>query len=46
MGRAMTQLLNMKYADKYREANNKVYLVTLEFSSHTRNIMGFGPREV
>ena len=39
-GRALQQLLDKGYADKYR-ANGPVHLIGVEFSKDARNIVGF-----
>ena len=40
-GTAMRQLQNKRYADKYRGLDQSVYLVAIEFSKETRNVVSF-----
>ena len=40
-GSAMRQIKAMRYADKYRQANESVRLVGVEFSERERNIVRF-----
>ena len=40
-GAAMAQLKAKRYADKYRDGGGEVYLVGVEFSKATRNVVGF-----
>ena len=41
-GDAMAQLKAKRYADKYRDGGGDVFLVGVEFSKATRNVVGFG----
>ena len=40
-GAAMTQLKSRRYADKYRNLGEPIYLVAVEFSKDTRNLAAF-----
>ncbi len=40
-GAAMAQLQEKSYADKYRNLNQPIHLIGVEFSKDTRNITGF-----
>ncbi len=40
-GTAMAQLKEKRYADKYRDGSGTVFLVGVEFSKATRNVVGF-----
>jgi hypothetical protein len=40
-GKALAQLINRGYADKYRHFNEPIHLIGVEFSSERRNIVGF-----
>lgn len=40
-GTAMTQLREKAYEDKYRAVHERVYLIAVEFSSESRNIVSF-----
>jgi hypothetical protein len=40
-GSAMQQLKEKDYAAKYRDGQNRIFLIGLEFSKITRNIIGF-----
>ena len=40
-GTAMAQLREKGYADKYRGGEGEVFLVGVEFSRETRNVVGF-----
>ena len=40
-GAAMAQLKRKRYADKYLDGSSEVYLVAVEFSRETRNIVAF-----
>ena len=40
-GAAMTQLKSRRYADKYRNLDQPIYLVAVEFSKDTRNLAAF-----
>jgi hypothetical protein len=45
-GRALTQLQDKGYADKYRAAGLPLVLIGVEFSRIGRNVVGFESREV
>ncbi len=40
-GRALEQIKTKKYADKYRQYNEPIHLIGVEFSRVSRNIVGF-----
>jgi hypothetical protein len=40
-GEALRQIHDKRYADKYRALNQPLYLIGVEFSKVTRNIVGF-----
>jgi hypothetical protein len=40
-GKALAQIKNKSYADKYRERGEPIYLMGVEFSKTDRNIVGF-----
>ena len=40
-GAALAQLRERRYADKYRDAHTTVYLIGVEFSKATRNVVTF-----
>ncbi len=40
-GRALQQLLDKGYADKYRARQQPIHLIGVEFSKASRNITGF-----
>jgi hypothetical protein len=40
-GKALAQIKNKSYADKYRERGEPIYLIGVEFSKTDRNIVGF-----
>lgn len=40
-GKALQQIKDKAYADKYRQLNQPIYLVGVEFSKDNRNIVGF-----
>ena len=40
-GSAMAQLKEKRYADKYRGSSEPVYLIAVEFSKDTRNVVAF-----
>ena len=40
-GAAMAQLKEKGYADKYRDLNQPIHLIGVEFSKDTRNITAF-----
>jgi hypothetical protein len=40
-GKALQQIKDKRYADKYRGLNQPVYLIGVEFSKESRNIVGF-----
>ncbi len=40
-GAALAQLREKGYADKYRDAASEIFLVGVEFSRETRNVVGF-----
>jgi hypothetical protein len=40
-GRALRQIKEKKYADKYRALGQPIHLIGLEFSKKTRNVAGF-----
>ena len=40
-GKALQQIKDMRYADKYRDLNQPIHLVGVEFSKNDRNIVGF-----
>ena len=45
-GKAMQQLKDKAYADKYRALNQPIYLIGVEFAKTERNIVGFEVEEV
>ena len=45
-GKAMQQLKDKAYADKYRVLNQPIYLIGVEFAKTERNIVGFEVEEV
>jgi hypothetical protein len=40
-GRALAQIKEKKYADKYRAQNQPIHLIGIEFSKKARNVVGF-----
>ena len=40
-GRALQQIKNKGYADKYRARGEPIHLIGVEFSKASRNILGF-----
>lgn len=40
-GKAIAQLKERGYADKYRHLGKPIHLIGVEFSSETRNLAGF-----
>ncbi|PWR00616.1 ATP-binding protein [Leucothrix pacifica] len=40
-GKALQQIKDKQYADKYRGLNQPVYMIGVEFSKESRNIVGF-----
>lgn len=40
-GNALQQIKDKRYADKYRAAGGQIYMVGVEFSTATRNVVGF-----
>ena len=40
-GKALEQLKNKGYADKYRQYGESISLIGVEFSRESRNIVGF-----
>lgn len=40
-GRALRQLKDKGYAEKYRAAGQPIYLIGVEFSRAGRNVVGF-----
>jgi hypothetical protein len=40
-GRALQQIKDKKYADKYRALNQPIHLIGIEFSRKARNVVGF-----
>ena len=40
-GKALQQLRDMRYADKYRSTGWPIHLIGVEFSKTERNIVGF-----
>ena len=40
-GAAMTQLRERRYADKYRDTGQPIYLIAVEFSRESRNLAAF-----
>ena len=40
-GRALQQLKDKRYADKYRSANQPIHLIGVEFSKDSRSVVGF-----
>ncbi|MCB1639705.1 MAG: PD-(D/E)XK nuclease domain-containing protein, partial [Thiothrix sp.] len=40
-GRALQQLGDKAYADKYRHLNQPIHLIGVEFSKDNRNVVGF-----
>ena len=45
VGAAMAQLKARRYADKYRDAVGRVFLIGVEFSNATRNVVAFEVEE-
>jgi hypothetical protein len=41
-GRALQQLKDRGYAEKYRAGGGPIYLIGVEFSREQRNLVGFG----
>jgi hypothetical protein len=44
-GKALQQIKDKAYADKYRGLNQPIYLIGVEFSKDSRNIVGFEREE-
>jgi hypothetical protein len=40
-GKALLQIKEKKYADKYRSLNQPIHLIGVEFSRKARNVVGF-----
>ncbi|MGY0564699.1 MAG: PD-(D/E)XK nuclease domain-containing protein, partial [Paraglaciecola chathamensis] len=40
-GKALQQIKDKQYADKYRDLNQPIHLIGVEFSKDDRNIVGF-----
>jgi hypothetical protein len=40
-GKALQQIKDRNYADKYKARNEPIYLIGVEFSKNNRNIIGF-----
>ena len=40
-GRALQQIKDKHYADKYKASGQPIYLIGVEFSKQSRNIVGF-----
>ena len=40
-GRALQQIKDKHYADKYKASGQPIYLIDVEFSKESRNIVGF-----
>ena len=40
-GSAMAQLKAKRYADKYRDLGEPIFMIGVEFSRETRNLIGF-----
>ncbi len=40
-GKALQQLIDKRYADKYRSANQPIHLIGVEFSKDSRTVVGF-----
>ncbi|GHU36297.1 hypothetical protein AGMMS50256_32710 [Betaproteobacteria bacterium] len=40
-GKVLSQIKEKKYADKYRDLNQPIYLIGVEFSKKERNVVGF-----
>ncbi|MDR2637471.1 MAG: PD-(D/E)XK nuclease domain-containing protein, partial [Zoogloeaceae bacterium] len=40
-GKALQQIKEKKYADKYRSLNQPIHLIGVEFSKKERNVVGF-----
>ncbi|MDR2091776.1 MAG: ATP-binding protein [Azoarcus sp.] len=40
-GKALAQIREKQYADKYRSLNQPIHLIGIEFSKKTRNVVGF-----
>jgi hypothetical protein len=40
-GRALQQIKDKRYADKYRGEGSPIHLIGVEFSQGTRNVVGF-----
>ncbi|GHU19980.1 hypothetical protein FACS189475_08130 [Betaproteobacteria bacterium] len=40
-GKALSQIKEKKYADKYRALNQPIHLIGVEFSKKERNVVGF-----
>jgi hypothetical protein len=45
-GRALQQIKDKQYADKYRATGAPIYLIGVEFSKESRNIVGFEVEQV
>ena len=45
-GRALQQIKDKKYADKYKASGQPIYLIGVEFSKQSRNIVGFEVEQV
>jgi hypothetical protein len=40
-GKALAQIREKRYADKYRALNQPIHLIGVEFSKKARNLVGF-----
>ncbi|MDR1646502.1 MAG: PD-(D/E)XK nuclease domain-containing protein, partial [Zoogloeaceae bacterium] len=40
-GKALAQIREKRYADKYRALNQPIHLIGIEFSRKARNVVGF-----
>jgi hypothetical protein len=40
-GKALAQIREKQYADKYRARNQPIHLIGVEFSKGKRNVVGF-----
>ena len=45
-GRALQQIKDKNYADKYKASGQPIYLIGVEFSKQSRNIVGFEVEQV
>ena len=45
-GKALSQIKEKKYADKYRDLNQPIHLIGVEFGKKERNVVGFEVEEL